>query len=532
AYVQCRPTMFLTDHDNPNFMPINIANVYAVSGWKQTGNKWMLQLSDNSYRNMLLGCAPESPDRSYLRIFENENDRFYQLSLLPPVETREIKNKNILLAVDLADNDRGVYNKSFLFEQFENTTILSTTPYDSITMLYSAFTPEIYDTNFVPVTTEHINKMFSELRQRSNPKLNTLPHLLRQAVKVLNDKGKSGEIWLLTNAYTHSDPPETALEIITQTLNIAENPVVFRIINADMEYWPNYWINNQRYSGNDYLYENLARLSWGSFITLRDYQQYDILDIMLDCVAPTVTSVETIPDPTGGISYSRFQLNRGRINFPITLPYYEIGLFDGTEPFFVNYFGMLYGDLFAKGVTVERQIDDTGWVAVSQFWYDRYIQNLLLEPQSYETISYIENTSVEHSLLTPYSGLVVPGPDGVPAFLRLTEEIPTSVEINEPAIQAPQNDQLLAYPNPFNPSTTITVPLPPDLAERTLNINIYNYLGQMVRHHSERVNPSDSNIRYRWDGLDENGREAASGLYLVIVQSGRYKKNLKITLLR
>ncbi len=532
VFRRCLPELTITDHDNPDVKPLRIANISTISDWHKTGNSWYARLSDHSYNDIILGVAPESPDRSYLRIYENGNDSFYQMSLLPPVEADEIKPKNILLAVDLVDNNRG-HNRQSLFDHFEKSLLLSATPYDSITMLYSAFTPEIYDTNFVPVSPEHIKNMFVELQKQSTPKLNTLPHLLRQAVKVFNDKGKSGEIWLLTNAYTHSDPAETALEIINQTLDIAENSIAFRIISADMDYWPYYWINNQRYIGNDYLYENLARLSWGSYVKLREYPPYDFLDAMLDCVAPTVTSVETIPDPTGGLSFSRFQLNRGRINFPITRPYYEIGLFDGTEPFFVNYFGMLYGELFAKGITVERQPNDSGWPVVCQYWYDRYVQNLLREPQSFETISYIENVSVEHSLLTPYSGLVVPGPEGVPAFKRLTEEIPTTVKSAPVAeTQLPDMETVMVYPNPFNQSTTISAALPPGHSSEKVSIKIYNYLGQKIRHHSESAFSENPAVRFKWDGLDDDGREAASGLYLVSVQSGRFNKNIKMTLIR
>jgi len=377
-----------------------------------------------------------------------------------------------------------------------------------------------------------VENIFKKLLNQPAPSLNTLPHLLRQCVRIFNIHKKSGEIWLVTNANSHSDPPETALEIISQTTGMAEHPIKFRIISADMDYWPSQTINQQTYYGNDFLYENLARLSWGSFVKLRDnYQTYNYLDVMLDCIAPTVTSVEIAADPAGGLSYSRFQLNRGRVNFPITLPYYEIGLFDGAQPFNVNFFGLLNGDLFAENAAIARQPDDPGWEILCTYWYDRYVQNLLAEPQSFETIDYIEKVSVDERLLTPYSGFIIPGAGGMMAFSRLTEQTQTAVQPPEEDTELPQNFELTAYPNPFNSSTTVL--LPPGMADATeINIAIFNCLGQIIRDETVSLNQAFDSFKYRWDGLDNNHLSAATGVYIICIRIGEITQNIKVTLLR
>jgi hypothetical protein len=400
--------------------------------------------------------------------------------------------------------------------------------------LYTAFTPAVYDSNFVPATPLHLTKIFARLKNLPSPKLNSLPQLLRQCVNVFNIHKRSGEIWLVSNANTHCDPPATAMEIISQTLGIAEHPIKFKIINADLSYWPAFWINNQNYVGDDYLFENLTRLSWGTFVKLRQAAySYNFVDAMLDGLAPTTTSVEVAADPAGGLSYSRFQLNRGRVNFPITLPYYEIGLFDGSAPFHVNYFGLIDGDLFAKSVDIPQQTPDPGWDILTTYWYDRYIQNLLKEPQSFETIAFIQQTSVDERLLTPYCGFILPGPEGQAAFKRLTEEAETAVlPFEEEKIEVPRTLTLAAYPNPFNSSTTITMPLQLNGNDSSVRITIFNCLGQIIRNEIITIDPSTELLRFQWDGLDNDRVATASGLYIVHIVFADVAKTIKITLLR
>ena len=96
------------------------------------------------------------------------------------------------------------------------------------------------------------------------------------------------------------------------------------------------------------------------------------------------------------------------------------------------------------------------------------------------------------------------------------------------------------YPNPFNPETAIPFSVPQDLsafaggAAPTLMIRlaIYNAMGQMVRLllDDQEVRPG----RYEaiWDGRDDSGRKAASGVYLYRVEGGTAVVTKRMTLLK
>ena len=533
TYRKTNANLTVYDVDNPNARPAVIYGYSLSASWAAVNGKWRTVL-DFKYSNspFIVSLAPESQDRSYLSTYTTDSAQFYQLSLLPPMTAEEIQKKSIVLAADLSAD---APSRSSTINNFEKSVLLSTTAYDSITLVYSGFTPLVYDSLFYPVNENSIKNIFTTLRNQPEPKLSTLPHLLKQAVRIFNAQQRGGEIWLISDASTHADPTTTAMEIMNQTLDLAEYPIVFRIINVAGHTWPYKWINGNYYYGNDYLYENLARLTWGTFIKLREFAQYDHLDAMLDCTAPGASAVEIDPRPQSGLGYSRFDLNKGRTDFPITRPYYQIGLFDGAAPFTTSFYGIVDGELYAKDVVIDRKEGTPTWPQLATFWFARYVGNLLLEPQSYETISYIESVSVEHRLLTPYSGFIVPGPGGVLAFQRLMESDETETAVEDPLVDkksVPEAYDLVAYPNPFNSSTTIRLVLSPGKGAREIDLKISNTLGQIIRDEDIKVSDSEERIEYFWDGLDSWGRNVSSGVYFVSIHAGDLAQNIKISLIR
>jgi hypothetical protein len=84
------------------------------------------------------------------------------------------------------------------------------------------------------------------------------------------------------------------------------------------------------------------------------------------------------------------------------------------------------------------------------------------------------------------------------------------------------------YPNPFNPTTTIQYGLKQSTG---VNLKIYNVAGQLVR---ELVNRPRGPGHYKavWDGRDDAGRPAASGVYFYRLKTGDFEQTRKMILTR
>jgi len=85
-----------------------------------------------------------------------------------------------------------------------------------------------------------------------------------------------------------------------------------------------------------------------------------------------------------------------------------------------------------------------------------------------------------------------------------------------------------AYPNPFNPSTTLSFSLK---EQGEVSLEIYNQKGQKVRT-LVRENMDAGNHQVVWHGTDDSGRQVASGLYFYRMKSGKYSSTRKMIMMK
>ncbi|MCK5051447.1 MAG: T9SS type A sorting domain-containing protein [Candidatus Cloacimonetes bacterium] len=84
------------------------------------------------------------------------------------------------------------------------------------------------------------------------------------------------------------------------------------------------------------------------------------------------------------------------------------------------------------------------------------------------------------------------------------------------------------YPNPFNPTTTISYSLKEN---SKISLNIYNIKGQLVKKLvDEQMNASVHNVV--WNGKNDSGRNVSSGVYFHKMRSGHYTSTRKMILLK
>ncbi len=108
---------------------------------------------------------------------------------------------------------------------------------------------------------------------------------------------------------------------------------------------------------------------------------------------------------------------------------------------------------------------------------------------------------------------------------------PNSVPADDIVMVSSNNVKIVlhsAYPNPFNPSTTISF----DLASTSdVKIDIYNIKGQLVRH---LVNKMYDKGFYSvvWDGSDTNGHSCGTGVYFYKMTAGHTQQIKKMMMMK
>ena len=80
------------------------------------------------------------------------------------------------------------------------------------------------------------------------------------------------------------------------------------------------------------------------------------------------------------------------------------------------------------------------------------------------------------------------------------------------------------YPNPFNPNTTISFSIAEESA--LVKITVFNLKGQKVRQLAHAEYPRGEH-QLVFGGKDDQGRALSSGIYLIELKSGSYRKTIK-----
>ena len=129
-----------------------------------------------------------------------------------------------------------------------------------------------------------------------------------------------------------------------------------------------------------------------------------------------------------------------------------------------------------------------------------------------------ESITIQESLKNGYDITIIAGDEQyvTDMITNILEAIPAKYSLS-------QN-----YPNPFNPTTKIDFSLP---RSDDVTVTIYNLMGQQIKV------LMNSNLEYgyhtvTWNGLDQLGRQVASGVYFSELRTRNFRKTKKMLLLK
>ena len=151
-------------------------------------------------------------------------------------------------------------------------------------------------------------------------------------------------------------------------------------------------------------------------------------------------------------------------------------------------------------IFLRRWITPIGTIGFEEFIYDIVEWNYNTFTAEYQS----QNGETHHEIIVAMSSL------------ELDEILPDEISLN-------QN-----FPNPFNPSTTISVEL--DKATSGTLV-IYNVNGQVVKTlHNGFINPGLTS--FQWDGNDQVGLSVSGGTYIYRLLIDGYTQSQKMVLIK
>ena len=159
----------------------------------------------------------------------------------------------------------------------------------------------------------------------------------------------------------------------------------------------------------------------------------------------------------------------------------------------------------------------------------------------YEQYWYEELTVSEYNIFGPFEFMCTKDDpsanfkfilslDDKPIYLDAIEVVDlnwSAVETKQPVV-AEDYRLFPNYPNPFNPETNIKYKI---AKSQNVKLTIYNLLGEHIAMLVDEIQPPGVHVAH-WDGRDEDGRPATSGVYLFRITSGNFVASQKMVLLK
>jgi len=270
-----------------------------------------------------------------------------------------------------------------------------------------------------------------------------------------------------------------------------------------------------------------AMISWavnatgdGSVVVLVDGVVTD-LDTDMMIAAATATAITLRVSGPGDLSVSVTATSDGVTTDAVVFTFTE------ANPAELASFG---GELVDNNVVLN-------WTTVSQTNNAGWRMLRSVDGVSYEAVSgFIQGAGTSDALLNyNFEDQNLPSVNKVFYVLEqvdldgsLTRSSAVEVILGARQMPLPTEFATNVYPNPFNPSTTISYDLPSDAL---VSIVIYDALGQEIR---RLVSKQTIAGRYQiqWDSRDNRGRSVGSGVYIAQVEAGSFSHSQKTLLLK
>ena len=177
------------------------------------------------------------------------------------------------------------------------------------------------------------------------------------------------------------------------------------------------------------------------------------------------------------------------------------------------------------GFIIERKTVGTDWQEIVSYKQDESLlgQGSVSFATDYEYIDKLvqQGNTYEYRLAdVDYNGVIT---------YHSTREVTVD---NNPLATIAEDFTVMAYPNPFNPSTTIRYSVPVGTGhDPSVKMQVYDITGKLMTTLVNEKQPSGW-YEIQWNGTNQNDKDVPGGVYLSRITIGNEVKTNKLILLR
>ncbi|MCP5063947.1 MAG: hypothetical protein GY936_15985, partial [Ignavibacteriae bacterium] len=319
------------------------------------GNYLRLDLTNTELNKGSLTFSVDAPFSNgiYLNKFEGD-ENVYQLTYLPSdaISSEEKYKSAILFDYDAStsniSSEEAISNvKTMLLNHF--------TEQDSFNLIFSNLEIKQISDKWLPASQSVIDSVFSNIPDDIIASYSNLPSLMANGIAFINDQGTGGKIILVANS-DQVGASEVANQLIDDLIGNQEENIEINICDyADRNIdW--HYIGNRSYRGNEYFYENISRLTGGNFYRIDWNITFSFqLNKLFESLGSHLTTFDLHTTLESGFCYSRFNLNSTEQIINLNTPIIQIGKYNGSLPFKIEFAGVHNNEAFSESYTIEEE---------------------------------------------------------------------------------------------------------------------------------------------------------------------------------
>lgn len=488
--------------------------------------------SDKISNSLTFSLSSPMKNGIYVNAYNQSNEGVYQLAYLPSFQSEKSIPKKVTFLIDYMQNKSSISLEELLSkirlllnEQF--------TEIDSFNVLYSKLEIQQLSDHWLPVDSVTIENVLGTIISDSISFYSNLPSLLSRGIEFVKNNGNDGNILLIANSDLIGEA-EIANQLLKDLQAIMDNNIPIHIADFNNINYQWYWVGGRYYYGNEYFYLNLSRITHSNYQSLLNNSSINnMLESIVQSLSGLITSFDLHTTLENGFCFGRFNSNLNEsiyMNNPIT----QIGKFMGEFPLQLEVSGVYNSEVFTQTISVDESDIFIGDNTNENLWAGNYISSLETGYEGNEEINNIINLSLENRILSLYTSFIALEPGDSSEFCYdCPDESDLIISVDdEESIEAADSLFIQAYPNPFNPTTTLNVNLPKDVDFNSLIIKIYNILGEEVISFNVSQYSDKRNFQLKWNGTNNYGESVSTGIYFFVLSTKDIRKTVKLMMMK
>ncbi len=480
--------------------------------------------------SLTLSMPSPMKDGIYFNHYNDGTEGFYQLAFLPSQALGIVipKKTAVLFDYDPTKSSLSIPTMLATVKSYLRSSLM---PRDSFNLIYSQLSVKRYSQVWLPADSATIERAFASLSNSFLAMYSNLPPLLESGITFVKSKGEDGSIVLVANSDQASNQI-IANQLLTDLRALTPKLPPIHIADFTSQNYSGSYIGGTWYPANEYFYSTLARLSNGSYNTIRTSSNFpSLIASRFDALNGVMTVFDFYTTMKSGFCYARYNLSAA--TQAISAPVVQTGKYNGTIPFIVQASGLMQSKPFSKTIELGQSTAFFGDTTNKAIWAGNYIRSLeTTAQQNNATMREIVDNSLQYRVLSLYTAFLALEPnDTVKPCTTCRDESKLSPQQTAVNTTVARDTALLAAsPNPFTTETTLSAELPSGTESHTVTFDIYNVLGQKIRtlQTTESGTGSSKRLSARWLGDDGSGEKVRVGIYFFAVSTPTNRFMLKI----